>query len=225
MRATRAMTGGFAVLLLLLGAAPAGAQDGDGVEITVQAFLCPEGSDGGDVFNQCVEPAEGVGVSVSLDGSFLAEGEIGADGSVVFGDLATGDFTIELGVPGDFADFRTVCSAPGANEALTIEGSGTNRIGIELGEGARPTCTFFVIREDASGLTPTPVTPGTTPAAPGTTPAAPVATSPAGPVAGLPNTGTGPAGAAAPSRAALLALLSLGALLSSGVAVRRLRRR
>jgi hypothetical protein len=216
------MTIGFA-LLLLLGAAPAGAQDGDGVELTVQAFLCPEGFEGGDVFTQCVEPAEGVGVSVSIDGTLVVEDEIGADGSVFFGDLATGDFLIELGVPGDFAEFQTVCTAPGANEALTIEGSGTNQIGIELGEGAQPTCTFFVIREDASGLTPTPAAPGTTPAAPGTTPATPVATSPAGPVAGLPNTGAGPAVAAAPSGAALLVFLGLGALLSGGLAVRRLR--
>ena len=146
---------------------------GDEVEITVQAFLCPSGFEGGDVHGACVEPAAGVPVALARDGSFLAEDEIGADGSVFFGDLAPGDFTIELGVPGDFAAFQTACGAPGANEGLTIDGAGTNRIGIALGEGARPTCTFFVIREDAGGVTPPAVTPGTTPAAP-------VATSPPG---------------------------------------------
>ncbi|MDP9358131.1 MAG: thrombospondin type 3 repeat-containing protein [Chloroflexota bacterium] len=191
---------------------------GDAVAITVRAFLCPFGFEGGDVYTGCVEPAEDVLVSLSRDGTFLAEDEIGADGSVVFGDLATGTFTIELGVPGDFADFRTACGAPGANEGLTIDGAGTNRIGITLGEGARPTCTFFVIREDAGGVTPTPVTPETTPAAP-------VATNPAGSVVGLPNTGTGPTGTAAPSGTTLLVLLSLGALLSGGVAAHRLRLR
>jgi len=219
------LAAGFAVMLLLQAAAPAGAQEGEDVELTVRAFLCPEGFEGGDVNTECVEPAEGVLVSVSIDGSLVVEDEIGADGSVVFADLATGDFTIELGVPGDFADFRTVCTAPGANEALQIEGNGTNRIGIELGEGARPTCTFFVIREDARGVTPTPAAPDTTPtpAAPGTTPA-PTPTTGTGPIVNLPDTGTGPSDAAAPTRTALptLLLLSLGALLSGGLAARRM---
>ncbi len=190
---------------------------GDAIELTVQAFLCPSDVTG-DVYTECAEPADGVPVALARDGAFLAEDEIGADGRVVFGDLAAGNFTIELGVPGDFADFRTACGAPGANEGLAIEGAGTNRIGIALGEGARPTCTFFVIREDAGGVTPTPVTPGTTPRTPGTT-------SPAGPVTALPNTGAGVADATAPSGTALLVLLSLGALLSGGVAGRRLHRR
>lgn len=152
----------IAVMAIILGSALAGisgvaaqepADEGDAVAITVQAFLCPFGFEGGDVYTGCDEPAEGVLVSLSRDGTFIAESEIGADGSVFFGDLATGTFTIELGVPGDFAEFRTACGAPGANEGLTIDGAGTNRIGITLGEGARPTCTFFVIREDAGAPT------------------------------------------------------------------------
>ncbi len=72
-----------------------------------------------------LDPADGVPVAVSRDGAILAEDEIGADGRVVFGDLGPGTFTIELGVPGDFAAFGPR-GAPGANEGLAIEGAGTN---------------------------------------------------------------------------------------------------
>ena len=130
----------------------------DDVAIAVRAFLCPPGFAEEPV--ACVDPAAGVPVSVSRDGAVVAEGEVVADVVAVFGGLAAGAFAIELGVPGDVAGFQTSCGAPGAGEGLAIDGAGTNRIGIELGEGARLTCTFNVVRADAGGVTPTPVTPG-----------------------------------------------------------------
>ncbi|HEV2109646.1 MAG TPA: hypothetical protein VGR16_15405, partial [Thermomicrobiales bacterium] len=137
--------------------------------------------------------------------------------------------TIELGVPGDFADFQVSCGAPGANEGLTIGGAGTNRIGIELGEGARPVCTWYIIGENAAGFTPTPVvTPAVTPAptAVATAPTTPkptaAATRPAGPVSNLPDTGTG---ADSPATAdAMLYLVIVGMVALAGVmASRRIR--
>lgn len=159
------------------------------VEITVQAFVCPMEYSGGDFANDCDDPAEGVLVSVALDGSEFQTGEeTDANGVVTFGGLSAGAYTVELGVPGDFAAFRVSCGAPGVPEGLAIDGAGTNRIGIELGEGARPTCTWYIIGENAAGFTPTPVTP---------TPTAATTARSAGPVSKVPDTGSGsPAGPA-----------------------------
>lgn len=213
MRAQRVMMIGFPILLMLLTIAPAGAQDADDAEITVQAFLCPVEYDGGDFGNDCAEPAEGVLVFVSLDGSeFQTEGETDANGQVTFTGLAAGAYTVELGVPGDFADFLVSCGVPGGTEGLDIEGAGTNRIDIELGEGASPTCTWFIIGENAAGFTPTPEAPETTPA--------PTATAAAEAVADLPDTGAGSAPIGVPTRMALIVLLGFSALLVSTVATR-----
>lgn len=141
----------FLLMVAVGSALPAGAQEGppaDGVELTVRAFFCPSGFDGTGSYDECVMPAEGVAVSISRNGSFLTEDDLGADGSVFFGDLAAGSYSIELEVEGDIPESGTSCTAPNANEALTIEGAGTNRIGIELGDGAQPTCTFYVVSEN-----------------------------------------------------------------------------
>ncbi|MDQ3514267.1 MAG: SpaA isopeptide-forming pilin-related protein [Chloroflexota bacterium] len=204
----------------------------DDVEITVQAFVCPVEYDGGDFATDCDDPADGVLVSVALNGSeFQTSDETDADGTVTFGDLGAGVYTVELGVPGDFADFQVSCGAPGVPEALTIDGAGTNRIGIELGEGARPTCTWFIIPVNAAGVTPTAAPPTATTAATVTAATATAtATAPvrsAGPVSGLPNTGTGSAGGQTGGviTTLLLALLALlGSMVSTLAVGRRVNR-
>ena len=188
----------------------------DDVEITVQAFVCPVEYGGGNFATECDDPAEDVLVTVTLDGSeFQTSDETDADGTVTFGDLGAGVYTIELGVPGDFAEFQVSCGAPGVPEALTIDGAGTNLIGIELGEGAQPTCTWFIIPVNAAGVTPT--------AVPAT--AAPTATArPTGPISNLPDTGTGSVGDQTGGVMTTL-LLALSALFASAVSARAVGRR
>jgi hypothetical protein len=117
-----------------------------------------------------------VTVTRDADG-FSATGVTGADGVVGFPGLGEGTYTIELGVPGDFADFMTVCGTPEGFEPREVINPDSNRIGVYAGPTEQLTCTFFIFPVDASGE-PTPAP-------------APAKPTPAAPVTGLPSTGTG----------------------------------
>ena len=167
--------------------------------LTVEALLCPRDYEGADYFTECTEPAAGVLVSIALDGSdFESRDETSASGGVTFGGLAAGDYTVELGVPGDFARFKVFCAVIGAPEGLTLENNETNLIGLTLGESIPVACTWFIIGEDAGAPTRTPVSSATAtpPTARPTATAASVQPTAAptrrpGQVSRLPDTGAG----------------------------------
>lgn len=164
--------------------------------LAVQAYLCPEGYDDGDYFTVCTERANGVLVTLSVEETDVQlVSETALDGVVVFTDLGPGTYTIELGVPGDFANFWVTCGPAGGPEGFTLDDNETNIVTLELGAGFDVVCNWYIILEDAGA--PKTVTPGTTPAV---TPAATVAptaaakptTTPSGgTVSNLPDTGTG----------------------------------
>jgi hypothetical protein len=160
----------------------------DANALVVQALLCPVAYTGNNYAADCVgEPGIEATVTRDADG-FTVTDATGADGIVGFQGLSEGTYTVELGVPGDFADFQTVCGTPDGFEPREVTNPNTNRIGVYLGPEEELTCTFFIIPVDANG-------------APTVTPAP---TKPAGPVASLPDTGAGsPAGG---SEALVLAL-------------------
>ncbi len=108
----------------------------------------------------------------------------GIDGIVGFQGLGEGTYTVELGVPGDFADFLTFCGAPGEVEPRQISNPDTNRIGVYLGPTEELTCTFYIVPVDA-GAVPTPVDTGDKPTP---VPAKPTTSAP---VTALPTTGAG----------------------------------
>jgi len=185
-------------------------------ELTVEALVCPIDYDDGDFFTVCDEPAEGVLVTVTAaDGSGTADGETDAAGLVSFAEL-TGEYTVELGVPGDFARFKVFCGAVGAPEYLTLEDSESNVITLDVGTETSIGCTFFIIPEDSGAPTAT-AEPGTTPTVVAPTAAA---TRPAGGVSDLPNTGAGP-GATAESTLLLMIIALIGGVAITLIALRR----
>jgi hypothetical protein len=175
--------------------------------LVVQALLCPVEYDGNNYASDC-GGEEGIGVTAIRDAdSFTVEGETDADGVVGFQGLGEGTYTVELGVPGDFADFLTVCGVPGEAEARPVTNPDTNRIEVYLGPTDEMTCTFFIVPVDAVG------DPDPTPA-PKPTEA---------PVTNLPTTGTGSAtpGGATVAGTALLVGTSVLLTLAGAWTVRR----
>jgi hypothetical protein len=180
--------------------------------ITVQAFLCPADYADKDLITACDEPLAEVGVTVGLDASeFGVEGETDAAGTVTFGDLGSGAYTVTLGVPGDVARFNATCGRHTEFEFSVIAAATTNQISFELLESDEVLCTFLVIPESQGAPTATPVTPVPTAVAT----AAP--TKPAGPVASLPDTGAGVGSMTAAANVApyliLVALIAMSGVL------------
>lgn len=173
---------------------------GDGL-LSVEAFLCPQGYHDSNYFVDCTDPAVGVPVAISnADTGFQAEAESDANGAVSFTGLDAGTHTIELGVPGDFADFQVVCGAAAGGEAFDLADRNTNIVTYEFSEGFDAYCNWFVFPLDSGA--PETVTSGTTPPAkptattlaekPTATAAARVSPTPAGgAVSNLPDTGSG----------------------------------
>jgi len=164
--------------------------------LVVEALLCPADYAGNDYARDCLGE-EGIDVTVTraADG-FTATQATGNDGITGFQGLGEGDYTVELGVPGDFADFFTVCGTPNDSEPRQVTNPDTNRIGVYVGPTEELTCTFFIVPEAANGE-PSPTQP-----------------TPAGPVTDLPSTGTGDTSQGASGLAALFLILGTSILLS-----------
>ncbi len=122
--------------------------------LVVQALVCPVAYTGDNYVRDC--PGEsGIEATVTRDADgFAVTQTTGADGIVGFQGLGEGTYMVELGVPGDFADFQTLCGTPDGFEPRQVTNPNTNRIGVYLGPTEELTCTFFVIPVDAKGETP-----------------------------------------------------------------------
>jgi hypothetical protein len=151
--------------------------------LVVEALVCPVAYVGNNYVRDC--PGEDdIEVTVSRDADgFTVTEPTGTDGIVGFQGLGEGTYTVELGVPGDFADFLTVCGTPEAFEPREITNPDTNRIGVYVGPEEEVTCTFFIVPVDAKG-DPDPTK---------TPPAVPTVTPSGAPITGLPSTGSGEA--------------------------------
>lgn len=170
--------------------------------IAVDAFLCPESYTDDNYFVDCTDPADGVPVTISVaETGFQADAATDANGVVSFTELDAGTYTIELGVPGDFADFYVVCGSAGGGEAFDLADRNTNIVTYQVAASFDLACTWYIVPLDAGA--PETVTPAPTPDAKPTATApagAPAATKPAakpttaptgGTVSNLPDTGTG----------------------------------
>lgn len=150
MRRTAAWIATLVIGAGFVAAAPTSAQERD-TTLLVQSVVCPIEYQGSDFANDC-DPTGDIGVSVTLDASeFGVSGVTDENGEVLFTDLGTGAYTITLDVPGDFANFVTFCTVPGAFEPLQLRNPNTNQIGLDLPGGMDTTCVFYVIGEDAKG--------------------------------------------------------------------------
>jgi hypothetical protein len=161
---------------LLLAAAPAGAQATTGT-ITIHSRLCPAGQPTSDIFTDCHSHLPTIATSYSIDGGTAQT--VGADGNTAFTDVAASAHEIAQvdGVPLDFAHLRVFCSDETAGGAATEATVDVNTFSVDAVAGDNVVCDVYTIPENASGLTPTPTTPGN-----GTS----------GNGVSLPNTGVGP---------------------------------
>jgi hypothetical protein len=163
--------------------------------LVVGALLCPADYAGNNYARDCLGE-EGIDVTVTRDADgFTVTQATGSDGITGFQGLGKGDYTVELGVPGDFAGFLTVCGTPNDSEPRQVTNPDSNRIGVYLGPTEELTCTFFIVPEDARGE-PSPSKP-----------------TPAGPVTDLPSTGTGDTSREASGLGALSLILGTSFLL------------
>lgn len=161
--------------------------------LVVEALLCPVAYTGNNYAGDCAGE-DGIAVTVTRDADgFTVEDVTGADGVAGFQGLGEGTYSVALGVPGDFADFLTVCGVPGEAEARHVTNQDTNRIGVYLGPTDEMTCTFFIVPVDANGE-PEPTTPA--------------------PVTGLPTTGSGSTTSGGFTIATLSLLLGASVLLT-----------
>ena len=164
--------------------------------LVVEALLCPADYRGNNYARDCLGE-EGIDVTVTRDADdFTVTQATGGDGITGFQGLGEGTYTVELGVPGDFAGFLTFCGTPNDPEPRQVTNPDTNRISVYLGPAEELTCTFFILPENAGGE-PSPSEP-----------------TPAGPVTDLPTTGTGDTTQEASTPDALFVMLGTGILLS-----------
>lgn len=156
----------LALLALVMAAFPASAQEevpdshSDTNAIVVQAFLCPTDYRDNNFVADCPGEAD-IDVTVIRDADGFSVSDVtGADGVIGFQGLGEGTYTIELGVPGDVADFMTFCGTPEDTEPREVTNPDTNRIGVYAGPTEQLTCSFYIVPVDAAGepTSPAPVT-------------------------------------------------------------------
>jgi hypothetical protein len=175
--------------------------------LVAQALVCPVEYAGDNYARDCVGD-DGITVTVTRDADGFSVSDVtGIDGIVGFQGLGEGTYTVELGVPGDFASFLTFCGVPGEVEPRQVTNPDTNRIGVYLGPTEELTCTFFIVPVDA-GAEPTPPDTGAEP-----TPAPAAKPTPSVPVTALPSTGSGSTVSDGGGIAALSLLLGVSILL------------
>ncbi len=125
-----------------------------GSTLQVNAFLCPVDYAGNNYAADC-PGGEGIAVNVATGGNaYAALLGTDANGAAIFTDLAEDDYSIELGIPGDFANFQTVCGTPNETEPRQHEGQNTNSIGVHLNADEALTCSFYVLPIDTQGEIP-----------------------------------------------------------------------
>lgn len=135
--------------VMVAGPGSAGAQEPSSV--AVKAFICPGEYAGSNYEDDC-DPLADVEASVYIDASEYGFTEAtDANGNAYFEVNGGGPFVVELGVPGDFADFVSYCGQVGVPEPMQVENPNSNRMIVSLGSGLDVECTFFVIPVDQRG--------------------------------------------------------------------------
>ncbi|MGD9714041.1 MAG: hypothetical protein AB7V46_18575 [Thermomicrobiales bacterium] len=147
------VVGVFALLAMLSVAAlaPGGASAQTGSSMLIRAFICPAEYLGSNWANDC-EPLPDVEASFFIDASEYGFTEqTDSDGQAYFEVQGTGPFVAELGVPGDFAEFMSLCGEVGGTEPGQVEGANTNRLILDVQDGKDYYCSFYVSPVDARG--------------------------------------------------------------------------
>lgn len=146
--------------------------DAEPNSVTVTVYNCPAGYDGKELWDDCTELATGVDFAFYLNASeFGLNGTTDSTGTVSFGDLGGGIFTLQEDLTDlDFELQRYTAScfaeplSPNAPEPRQVNAYplSDGAYGFELSSGEDVTCTWFNIplADDAAPKpTPTPSTP------------------------------------------------------------------
>ena len=171
-------------------AAPSAAPSDTGSSAAaVQVYLCPTDYTGDDYLTDCAPSDTQIPVSINpgttYDESQAVSAPTGADGFVTFEGLTPGEYTLALGVPGDFARFYYACFDVTFGSEVFVKNGDTNTLSFIIEQGGDLSCRWYVIPEDARGEE--------SPAASASATAQPsaAASRTPGAVTGLPSTGTG----------------------------------
>jgi hypothetical protein len=148
-----ALTAAFA-LIGIAAALPLAASAQGPSSVLVQAYICPQEYAGPNWALDC-DPLPDVDASVYIDASEYGFTETtDANGQASFTIEGVGPFVVELGVPGDFAGFFSLCGEVGGTEPRQVEGADTNRIILPVQGDEELYCSFYVSPVDSRGEIP-----------------------------------------------------------------------
>lgn len=127
----------------------------------VQVYICPTYYAGDDFLTDCA-PSTTFAIPVDLnpgttyDPANTVTSYTDATGTAAFYGLDAGDYTLAVGVPGDFASFYYACfDTTSGSESYLFDGD-LNLITFGLADGGDFSCRFYVIPEDGRGPSPAP---------------------------------------------------------------------
>ena len=206
----------FAALVASMGAfaaSPASAET-DGGTLTIHSRVCPLDGEFDDFFEDCHDtPAGELEFIISGPSGDLA-GNADASGNISFTDLLSGEYNVQGGVPGEFAQTYAYCStADGAVPGTLIEVEPGVGVNTTVLAGTETVCDWYAVPFDLRGDSDS--EPTTVPVDDGGDDDGGITT--------LPNTGSG-ADVSSTTVAGLAALL-LAALGAAGASIAVQRRR
>jgi len=189
----------------------------------VQVYICPTDYTGDDYLTDCEPTDTQIPVSINPGTTYDESQAVSAltevDGFVTFEGLTPGEYTLALGVPGDFASFYYACFDVTFGSEVFVKSGDTNTLSFIIEQGGDLSCRWYVIPEDARGEGSPSASASATPK-----PSAAASRTP-GAVTGLPSTGTGDAGDGTIPATSLVLLLGLATVVTAGVARRVLNTR
>jgi hypothetical protein len=129
------------------------AQENGQASITIYTAICPAGFTGDDLFDECFDtPGGNITFLLTVPGTTTPlSATTAADGFTAFEGLtATGQYVLQIDVPGDFVDVVADCSEDGADFPITA-GAQFGQYLLNLNPNNDIRCDFYILPEDQGG--------------------------------------------------------------------------